>query len=82
MTATAIRTEVIGYINELSEDKLSSALDYVLFLREKKHPWEATCIEDVYRNIEEGLDDLKHGRCEPFEDTMRDLRKMVSSYEL
>ncbi|MCL2198658.1 MAG: hypothetical protein FWB80_07025 [Defluviitaleaceae bacterium] len=82
MTATAIRNEVISYINELPEDKLSSALDYVRSLREKKHPWEATCIEDVYRSIEEGLDDLENGRCEPFEDTMRDLRKMVATYEV
>ncbi|MCL1884132.1 MAG: DUF2281 domain-containing protein [Defluviitaleaceae bacterium] len=75
MTITVIRDEVIGYINELPEEKLSSLLDYARFLRKKNHSWEATCIEDVYRNIEEGLDDLKHGRCEPFEDTMRDFKK-------
>jgi len=80
MTATAIRNEVISYINELPEEKLSSALDYVRFLREKKHSWEATCIEDVYRSIDEGLDDIENGRVKPFDEAMSEIREKLAKY--
>lgn|GEM_PF-1005701 len=82
MTAMAIRNELTGYINELPEEKLSSVLDYVLFLREKKYSWEATSIEDVYRNIEEGLDDIKHGRVFPLEDVMREAHALIDRYDV
>ena len=33
---------------------------------------------ELYRLIDEGLDDIKNGRVEPFEDVMRELRQGVS----
>ncbi|MCL1884131.1 MAG: hypothetical protein FWF81_10325 [Defluviitaleaceae bacterium] len=82
MTITAIKDEVIGYMNDLPEEKLSSLLDYARFLRKKNHSWEATCIEDVYRSIEEGLDDIKHGRFYPLEDVMREAHELIDRYEV
>lgn len=77
-----IRSEIMGYINEIPEERLPSALDYLRFLCETKNPLEITSKKELYRKIDEGLDDLEHGRDEPFEDTMRDLRQMVVGYEV
>ena len=77
-----LREEAIGYINDLPEDKLVGLLDYMQFLCEKSHPFVVNSLEELYAAIDEGLEDLKHGRHEPFEDTMRDLRKIIADYEL
>ena len=78
MTATIIRNEVIGYINELPEDKLYSALDYIRFLREKKYPVEISIEEELFDEIEKGLEDVRQGRVRPFKEAMADIRKRAS----
>ncbi|MCL1884952.1 MAG: hypothetical protein FWF81_14495 [Defluviitaleaceae bacterium] len=77
---TAVRNEAIGYINEMPEEKLTSALDFLRGLCEKKHPLEITSEEEFYNKLEEGLDDMRNGRGVPIEDAMRDLRQRVESY--
>lgn len=78
----AIRSEAIGYINEMSEEKLTSALEFLRGLCDKNHPLEITSKEELFKKLEVGLDDMKHGRGEPFEDTIRGLRNMVVQYDV
>ena len=75
---TAIRNEAIGYINELSEEKLMGAIDYLRNLCEKKHPFEITSKEDLYSKIDEGLEDVQQGRVRPFKEAMTDMRKRIA----
>jgi len=77
MTATTIRNEVIGYINELPEDKLYSALDYIRFLCEKKYHVGISSEEELFNEIEKGLEDVRQGRVRPFKEAMADIRKRV-----
>ena len=79
---TTIRSRAIEFIHEIPEEKLTSLLDYMQFLCEKKHPLEITSKEQLYRHLDEGMDDLKNGRYEPFEDTMRDIRQMIAQYDV
>ena len=79
---TAIRNEAIGYINELPEEKLVSALEYLKRLCEKEHPLQVKSKEELYSRIDAGLDDLKNCRGEPFEDTIRDLRQRIARHEV
>ena len=78
MTATTIRNEVIGYINELPEDKLYSALDYIQFLREKEYPVGISSEEELFNEIEKGLEDVRRGRVRPFKEAMADIRKRAA----
>ncbi|MCL1884141.1 MAG: hypothetical protein FWF81_10380 [Defluviitaleaceae bacterium] len=82
MTATTIRNEAIGYINELPEDKLDVVVNYLRNIRAKKNPLEVTTKEELYRRLEEGLDDIENGRVYPFEDVMREMRDLIKQYEV
>jgi len=82
MTAMTIRNEAIGYINELPEDKLDIVINYLRNIRAKKNPVEVTTKEELYRRLEEGLDDIKNGRVHPFEDVMREVHDLIDQYEV
>jgi len=58
----AIREKAIGYINELPEESLVNVISYLRFLVEQKHPLEVTSKEELYRRIDEGLEDARQGR--------------------
>jgi PHD/YefM family antitoxin component YafN of YafNO toxin-antitoxin module len=38
--------------------------------------------DELYRLIDEGLDDIKNGNVEPLEDTIRDLRQRIIQNEI
>ncbi|MCL2362349.1 MAG: hypothetical protein FWC73_11130 [Defluviitaleaceae bacterium] len=69
----AIRNKAIEYINELPEERLVSALNYLRFLGEQTHPLEITSKEVLYRKIDNGLEDVAHGRVRPFDDVMEEI---------
>jgi len=69
----AIREKAIGYINEMPEERLAGVVSYLQFLVAQKHPLEITSKEELYREIDKGLDDIEHGRVRPFEDAMDDI---------
>jgi predicted transcriptional regulator len=82
MTATAIRNEAIGYINELPEDKLDAVLHYLREIRTKKNPVEVSTKEELYRRLEEGLDDIANGRVHSLEEVMREARAVIDQYAI
>jgi predicted transcriptional regulator len=73
-----IRNEAIGYINELPEERLESAITYLRNLCEKKHPLEVSSAEELHAKIEEGLEDVRQGRTRPFKEAMADIRKRIA----
>ena len=78
MTATTIRNEVISYINELPEDKLYSALDYIQFLLKKQYPVGISNEDELFNEVEKGLEDVRRGRVRPFKEAMAGIRKRAS----
>jgi len=81
MTATtSMKSKAITYIHELPDETLPSALSYLRYLSEKKHPLEVTSIEEVYARIEEGLEDVRQGRVRPFREAMQDIRRELAQY--
>ena len=79
---TAIRSKAIGYINELPEERLASALDYLQYLSEQKHPLQISGREELYRFVNEGLDDINNNRVEPLEDVMREVHELINQYDV
>ena len=79
---TAIRNKAIEFIHEIPEERLASLLDYMQFLCEKKHPLEITSKEELYRHLDEGMDDIKNGRVYPLEDVMREVHVLIDQYDV
>jgi hypothetical protein len=77
---TAIRSEAIGYINDFPEEKLMGVIKFLRSVHATKHPLEITSKEELYRHLEEGMDDIKNGRSQPFEESMQDIRKELAQY--
>jgi len=75
---TAMKSEAIGYINELSEEKMISVLNFLRSIRMAKHPLEVSSKEELYRKLNEGLDDIENGLVQPFEEAMQDIRKELA----
>ena len=80
MTATAIRKEAIEYINELPEEKLGNVITYLRNIGAKKNPVEVTTKEELYARLEEGLEDIRQGRVQPFDEAMREIRQELEQY--
>ena len=76
----AIRERAIGYLNEVPEEKLPGVIDYLRFVCEPKHPLEVTTREEFYRRIDEGLEDMRQGRVQPFEEAMQEIRQKLAQY--
>ena len=79
---TAIRSRAIEFIHEIPEEKLTSLLDYMQFLCEKRHPLEITSKEQLYRHLDEGMDDIKNGRFLPFDEAMREIRQELKQKDI
>jgi len=71
----AIKEKAIGYINEMPDERLASALDYLRFLCEHKLPYEVTTKAKFFNKIDEGLADMKHGRMQPLDEAMWEIRQ-------
>jgi len=69
----AARKIAMEYLNEVPEEKLPGVIDYLRFICEPKNPLELTSKEDLYRRIDEGLEDVQQGRVRPFEDAMNEI---------
>jgi len=70
----AVKERAINYINEMPEEQVFSALDYLRFLSERRPSYEITTKEEFYKNIEEGLEDIRQGRVRPFRDVMDEIK--------
>jgi len=76
----AVREKAIEYINEIPEDRLASALDYLRFLCEPKNPLEVSSLEELYNRIDEGLEDIQRGRVQPFNEAIQEIRQELAQY--
>jgi len=76
----AVREKAIEYINEIPEERLVSALDYLRFLCEPKHPLGVQSKEELYSRIDEGLDDIQNGKVQPFDEAMQEIRQDLVRY--
>ena len=54
-------------------------LDDELDMREN-HPLEVSSKEELYKRLNEGLDDVANGRGKPLEEAMKDIRKELAQY--
>jgi len=63
-----------------AEKQIASALDYLCFLCEKRFPFEVTSRNELYRKIDEGLEDMRQGRVQPFAETMQEVRQGLEQY--
>jgi len=77
---TAIRSEAIGYINDFSEEKMMGVIKFLRSVNAAKHPLEITSKEELYKRLEEGMDDIANGRGKPLEESMKDIRKELAQY--
>lgn len=77
---TAIRDRAIGYINEMPEEKVHSLIEIIHYLAEEKHPLEISSMEELYKRLDEGLDDVANGRGKPLAEAMKDIRKELAQY--
>jgi len=57
----AVKEMAIRYINEMPEERLESALDYLQLLCEKEPPFAVNSKDDLYKKIDEGLEDMRQG---------------------
>jgi hypothetical protein len=75
---TAIKDRAIGYINEMPEEKVHSLIEIIHYLAEEKHPLEISSIEELYKRLDEGLDDVANGRGKPLAEAMKDIREKLT----
>ncbi|MCL2603445.1 MAG: hypothetical protein FWD90_03090 [Defluviitaleaceae bacterium] len=76
----AIKEKAIGYINEMPDERLASALDYLRFLCERKPPFEIIAKDEFYNKINEGMDDMRQGNVQPLATAMADIRRELTQY--
>ena len=76
----AVRERAVEYLNEVPEEKLPGVIDYLRFVCEPKNPAEVTTKEELYRRIDEGMEDMRQGRVKPFDEAMREIRQELSQY--
>ena len=74
----AVKERAISYINEMPEEQVASALDYLRFLCEQRFPFEITNKDELYRKIGEGLEDMQQGRVQPFAESMQEVRQELA----
>ncbi|MCL2665400.1 MAG: hypothetical protein FWE82_07295 [Defluviitaleaceae bacterium] len=74
----AIKEKAISYINEMPDERLASALDYLRFLCERKPPFEITAKDEFSAKINEGIDDMQQGNVQPLAMFMADIRRELA----
>ncbi|MCL1843027.1 MAG: hypothetical protein FWF79_04380 [Defluviitaleaceae bacterium] len=78
---TATRERVLQQLEYVPEDKLQSLFDYMRFVCEPSPPYEITTKEEFYRNIEEGLEDVRQGKVQPAEEAFEDIWQELAKHE-
>ena len=76
----AVRERAVEYLNAVPEEKLPGVIDYLRFVCEPKNPAEVTTKEELYRRIDEGMEDMRQGRVYPLEDVMREAHTLIDQY--
>ena len=76
----AVRERAVEYLNAVPEEKLPGVIDYLRFVCEPKNPAEVTTKEELYRRIDEGMEDMRQGRVKPFDEAMREIRQELAQY--
>jgi predicted transcriptional regulator len=76
----AIKERAINYINEMPDERLASALDYLRFLCEREPTFEITTKDKFYAKINEGMDDMRQGNVQPLAMAMADIRRELSQH--
>jgi len=67
-------------LERVPENKLQGLFDYMRFVCEPSPPYEVTTKEEFYKNIEEGLEDMRQGRVQPYEEAFEDIRQELAQY--
>ena len=49
-------------------------------LKAEKHPIKVSNKDELYKKLQEGLDDIENGRAQPFDEAMREIRKELAQY--
>ena len=69
----AIRENAMRQLEIVPDEKLQWVIDYMRLVCESSPPYEVTTKEVFYRNLDEGLEDMRQGRVRPFQDAMTEL---------
>ena len=74
-----IRNEAIRHINELPEELLTTAIEYLRILSKKKClSGDIETEDELVKFVERGFEDARQGRVQPFKEAMADIRKRIA----
>ena len=54
--------------------------DIMRFVSAANHPLEATNKEEIYKWIDEGMEDIQQGRTQPLNEAMQEVRRELTQY--
>jgi predicted transcriptional regulator len=70
----AMRELAMQELARVPEDRLQGVIESIRLACEPSPPYEVTTKEEFYRNIEEGLEDMRQGRVRPYREVFREIK--------